>query len=132
MDKLPNWLRWVLVPFAAIAVFLSINCVFAIFFWLRWLVGFDDGPRFMWYVFDIVMPIVSSYFGIVGACHVAPGQKFITSLVIGSLFMMSSGFGVFVYFPEEFDYSMLASTIAIALGVGVAIYDIKTNNQPIW
>lgn len=129
MDKLPNWLRWVLVPFAAIAVFLLIPFGIGIYSWT--LFTSSETSPINWLLYHIYSPALSGYLGVISGCYVAPGQKFITSLVIGSLFMMLSGYAVFLALAWDFDFSMLVSAAIKALAAGTAIYHTKMDNEPI-
>ena len=61
----------------------------------------------------------------VAGAAMAPKFKFIASLVIGAIFVLISGSGVFFYMAIKTDYSMLFAMLASAVGAGAAILQMR-------
>ena len=132
VEKLPNWLRWVLIPFGVIISFFLASFAIRFFSWIQGMyIGAGEDSWFGWLQYYVLLPAASNYIAIIVGCYIAPNYKFITSLIIGAMFIMLSGIGIFMYLAVEFDFAMFVAMIAAAVGAAAAIYqtneDKKTN-----
>ena len=58
----------------------------------------------------------------------APHYKFVTSLIIATLFILLSGTGIMMYTVLETDYGMVLSMLASAIGAGAGVYQAKLDD----
>lgn len=103
VEKIPNFLRWLLAPFFAILFFGSITAairstiaILAIF-WPEIDVGGN-----IWFYSNIVIPAASSYLFLWGCYMMIPSDKFIGTLCYGVLW--SSVYVFLIYFTITENY----------------------------
>ena len=124
--KWPHWLRWILIPFAVVFAYILASVFINILSWFQTgFIGATEDSWFNWLHQFILLPALTCYLSTVAGAAMAPKFKFIASLVIGAIFVLISGSGVFFYMAIKTDYSMLFAMLASAVGAGAAILQMK-------
>ena len=121
--KLPNWLRWILIPFASFLTWIVVT--FATNIMAKILVFFDNGrgwgENFFLYFLN---PGVASYFGVYAAALMAPKGKFTTALVIAAIFVVICGASTF-FTVLTAQWKYLLSITSTVVGCGAAVLQIR-------
>lgn len=129
INRMPNFLRWILVPFAIIIAHIVVNLFLQIIHFLNaGYIGATLDSWFSWLNYFVVSPGVSTFASVMAGVYVAPHYKFVTSLIIATLFILLSGTGIMMYTVLETDYGMVLSMLASAIGAGVGVYQAKLDD----
>lgn len=122
IEKMPNWLRWTLVPIAVLFSFVVVGLLSQGFVWLqsRMLgLGEDAWLDKIW--FNALAPAVTGYFTVIAGVICAPTNKKVVSLVIGILLFMLAGISLMSLLGRG-DWWGMINVVATVGGIGGAIY----------
>ena len=129
VEKLPNWLRWILVPVACILALLLVHLALAILFWLQEkFMGMGEDAWFGLIYNHIVTGGLTGYATVIIGCLVAPSHRKVVCLAVGGILVMICGLTLLVVLAKH-QYWEAADTVATVIGVGVAIYTIFEEEQ---
>ena len=125
----PDWLRWMLVPFAVAAGFFVMFLLVDILWWISriHLLITEDSWRYQ-AIQVVLKPISATGFAVISGVCGAPLYKFITSIIIGAAFIIFWGTGV-VNAISELNYGMLISGLSGSVGASVAVFNVMLNKN---
>ncbi|MDB4197562.1 hypothetical protein N9777_04675 [Ascidiaceihabitans sp.] len=121
LEKIPNWGRWLLVPIAALVSYVIFT--FAAGFIL---IGSEEDHMFRPILIFVVQPVGASFVSTFCVYHTAPRGKLYTAIVVGGLFIVVGGWGIFFYGMVKFKFWLLVGSIASLSGALAAIFTAKT------
>jgi hypothetical protein len=122
LKKVPNWIRWPLVPIASAVTLVMVTALAKIFFFLQGsFLGLGAEAWLMRLWENIFGPGIAGFATVYVGVQVSPyGQK-VVAIVIGSVMMMIGGIGFLSYLSSG-DWWSLTNVIATVAGVGLSIY----------
>ena len=122
IEKMPNWLRWILVPIAVILSFVVFSLLSQGFVWLQsrmFGLGEDAWLEKIW--FNVLAPAITGYFTVIAGVVCAPTNKKVVSLVTGILLFMLGGISLLSLLGRS-DWWGMINVVATVGGIGGAIY----------
>lgn len=122
INKLPNWLRWLLIPIASILAAILTTLLLRAFVWLqsRFLgFGEDAWLELIWR--SLFVGGLTGFAAVYVATALAPFRKAVVGLTIGGIFVVLSGISLFLTLSKNnwWESIEILSTI---VGVGIAIH----------
>ena len=124
--KIPDWLRWILVPFAAMAVnvatFLEMGLIWSI---VVLTFGFYEDSLLDWLRQFAIGPSLATFLAVIVGVHVAPKHKFASSLILGAAFIILGAIGMYFFALVESDFGMFTARLFWCLGAGIAILTVR-------
>jgi hypothetical protein len=128
MEKLPNWLRWILIPFASLLASFLLNAFLELtILWNSQFIGF--GGEF----FELAQRNTFNA-GLVGfamvyaGVYLAPSKKEIVSLVLGAIWVLIGSMSIWIGISKG-DYWVITNIISTIIGIGAAIYNAFNENM---
>jgi hypothetical protein len=122
INKLPNWLRWVLVPFASICAMFVIHWVSQFFADIQsYYIGSETGGFFDNIFRNTLAPAMTGFATVFGGVLVAPKGKKITSLILASILILISTMTLLSGL-EVGNFWKIINVIFTIIGLGVAVY----------
>jgi hypothetical protein len=122
VEKLPGWLRWVLLPFACVLATIVVSIAARLFFWLQArMIGLGDGAWLELITNSVIAGGLTGYATVHVGCLVAPSNRRAVSLVVGGVVVMLSGLSIFLMLARH-QWWGAAGVLATAIGAGIAIY----------
>ena len=117
IEKIPNWLRWILIPIVSILsmIFLNILLELPILY-----IGSGDsiyGSIQRNTINAVAVGFIAVYAGV----YIAPNRKEIVSLILGALYVLLGSMSVWIGISKS-DYWIIINIISSIFGTGVAIY----------
>ena len=117
IEKIPNWLRWILIPIVSILsmIFLNILLELPILY-----IGSGDsiyGSIQRNTINAVAVGFIAVYAGV----YIAPNRKEIVSLLLGALYVLLGSMSVWIGISKS-DYWIIINIISSIFGTGVAIY----------
>ena len=127
VQRLPDWLRWIIVPYAMVVGYLVAAIPLAV---VRWTIVLSVWLSWLdWLVVYLVMPSVAAFLAVIVGVLVAPKYKFITSLILGAVFLLIGGLGMYLYAVVELNFGMLMANLSGWVGAGIAILKVEHDNN---
>ena len=125
-DKLPNWLRWLLLPIVVVVSFIIATAAIGVLFWIsRAMIGAIDSGWMYWLQYYVLQPGLSIYASVITGVYCAPKYHFNTSLIIGILFIFLNGMSLFILLEEGFQLGVFVALLSGVIGAAIAIKDTK-------
>lgn len=122
LEKLPTWLRWILVPVAAVVAMYFTTFATNLIFWLQGkLLGLDDEAWLHSIWRNILGPALTGYATVYAPVYMSPDGKKVVAIVVGAIMMMMGG-AITISDMATRNWWGTLSAIATVLGAGVAIY----------
>lgn len=122
VNKLPNWLRWVLVPLAVVVAFLLVSILSNLLFWFQGnMMGLGEGAWLDKIWKNALAPAITGFASVYCGVYVAPSNKKIVSLVIGALLVMLGGISLLSMLADRNWWGLVNVLFTIG-GIGGAIY----------
>jgi hypothetical protein len=135
IEKLPNWLRWILVPFAVVLTFLIVSILSNLFFWFQGnMLGIGEGAWLDQIWKNILSPAITGFASVYLGVFCAPSKRKIVALVIGAILVMLGGFSLFSLLSRG-DWWGVLNVVATVGGIGGAIYGVfedKSEQNPLF
>ena len=122
IEKLPSWLRWILLPFGCVLAMLLVHLLARIFFWLQGrMLGLGDGAWLQLVTDYVISGGLTGYATVQVGSMIAPSHRKIVSLVVGGLVVMLSGLSISVMLARH-QWWNAVDVLATVIGAGIAIY----------
>lgn len=121
LEKIPSSFRWLLVPIAASVSYIIVTFVTGLI-----LLGSEQDHMFRPIVIFVIQPVGASFVSTFCAYLTAPRGKLYTAIVVGGLFIVFGGWGIFFYGMVKFKFWLLVASIASLSGAVAAIFTAKT------
>lgn len=122
IERLPNWLRWILCPIASVLALVVVN--FFSYHILRYSSAWAGfGPDSLYFLFTsaTIVPATVGFMAVVVGVQVAPSSKLIVAIVLALVYAVVGGFGVVVSFLAK-DWYRVTSFVMVIVGLGAAVY----------
>ena len=125
-DKLPNWLRWLLLPIVVVVSFIIATAAIAVLFWIsRAMIGETDSGWMYWLQYYVLQPGLTIYASVISGVYCAPKYHFNTSLIIGILFILLNAMSLSLLLEEGFQLGVFVALLSGITGAAIAIKDTK-------
>ena len=125
-DKLPNWLRWLLLPIVVVVSFIIATAAIGVLFWIsRATIGETDSGWMYWLQYYVLQPGLSIYASVISGVYCAPKYHFNTSLIIGILFILLNAMSLSLLLEEGFQLGVFVALLSGITGAAIAIKDTK-------
>lgn len=122
IDKVPNWLRWILVPIASIIAGVLITVMGRIFFWLQAkMSGIGEGAWLDLIWTSVFVGGVTGFGLIYAGAHIAPSGKKMVALCLGALWIMAGGTSIYLSILKS-NWWEVVEIVSTIVGIGSAIY----------
>jgi hypothetical protein len=129
VEKLPHWLRWILVPLSAVLALIIVNTIARIFFWIQSrFLGLGEGAWLELIWRHILTGSLTGFSVIYISALVAPAGKKVTSLVIGALFVMIASVSILAALEKK-DFWAAVELVCTITGLGIGIYTVFEQEQ---
>jgi len=118
VNKVPNWIRWPLIPIASVITAVVVWALASIAAKILVFLGGDRGfsDNFFQY---LIVPGIGSYCSVTAAAIVAPKFKKIAAIVLGSVWIFLAG-GLTFFTVMSAEWKSLISIASICIGCGIA------------
>jgi len=122
INKLPNWLRWVLIPFASIFAMFVIHWVSQFFAGIQsYQVGSETGGFFDNIFRNTLAPAMTGFASIYAGVLMAPKGKKIASLILAAILILMLSITLLSGL-EIGDFWKIINVIFTIIGLGAAVY----------
>jgi len=129
IEKLPAWLRWLLVPFTSLAAMVLVSVLARLFFWFQArMTGLGEGAWIELIEDNIIAGGLTGFGTVYFSCMVAPSHRKIVSLVVGGLVVMLSALALVMVLGKERWWDA-ANVVATIVGTGIAIHSIYEDQE---
>lgn len=122
LNKLPNWLRWVLVPVLTVVTFALVSALTALFITIQdGMFGIEDGSLYDRISINIIAAFIIGFTTIYVGVKVSPSERKKVALILGGCGVLVIGFLLnrLLEVGEMWDY---ISVVFNLIGMGVAVY----------
>jgi hypothetical protein len=117
VEKIPHWLRWILIPIVSILAMIFLNVLLEL---PINYIGFGDG-LYGSVQRNTINAAAVGFIAIYAGVYVAPNRKEIVSLILGALYVLLGSMSVWIGISKS-DYWIIINIISSIFGIGVAIY----------
>ena len=107
LGKLPNWLRWLLVPVAAFVSYAGITLLLGVI-----MLGSEQDHLYRPIVIYVAQPFLTTFFSILTVYHTAPRGKSYAALAMGFVWICMGAAVMFFYGFSNEQFWMLVGGIA--------------------
>ena len=122
IHKLPNWLRWILVPISVVVAYLLVSLLTVLFFWFQgMMIGLGEGAWLDLLWKNAFAPAISGFAAVYSGVYCAPSSKKIVSLILGAILVLLAGLSLFSLLSRG-DWWGVINVLFTVVGVGGAIY----------
>ena len=124
LEKLPNWLRWVLVPIITLVTFALVSALTALVITIQdGMFGILDGSFYDKVSINVIAAFVIGFITIYVGTKSAPSGHKKVALVIGGCGVLTIGFLInrLLESGDSWDYVSVAFNL---VGMGLAVYKI--------
>jgi hypothetical protein len=116
--KIPNWIRWLLIPITAVVTAVVVWFVAGIL--AKILVFFDGGRGWSENFFQyLLIPGFGSYYSVVASTAMAPKFKQFTALLFGAAWAFAAGALTFISILTA-TWASLIAVASVCVGCGIA------------
>lgn len=124
INRLPNWLRWVLVPPTAL---LTLFIVWALAYLANKIFSFLSSPEYNSEKFFLylIIPGFGSYCSVIASVYMAPRFKYITAIIISFIWVFVAGAVTFFTFLNQ-QWSYLLVIASFIVGVAGSVYETES------
>lgn len=127
IEKLPNWLRWVLVPISAVVTLLVVWFLANL---LNKIFSFLSGPennseKFVSY---LIIPGVVSYCSVIASAFMAPRFKYVTAIIVSFIWIFVAGAVTFFTFLNQ-QWSYLLIIASFIFGVAGSVNEAESFHE---
>jgi hypothetical protein len=132
IQKLPNWLRWLIVPVAVISTFIVVENLTRLSFLMQGkILGLSSDSWLINVLKNTFCPGITGFLTVFAGVYISPNRKKIVAIVIGALMLRTCWMGFFDYLSEKNWWGMIFN-LSLALGVCIYIYTaFKKNTEKI-
>ncbi|MCP5411151.1 MAG: hypothetical protein H6924_03320 [Alphaproteobacteria bacterium] len=124
VERLPGWLRWILVPFACALALVLVHMAVRLFFWFQArMMGLGEGAWLEIITDTVIVGGLTGYATVRIGSLVAPSNQKVVSLVIGGVVVMLAGISLFGLAIKH-EWRGVVDVLATVIGIGVAIYQV--------
>lgn len=125
--RIPNWIRWPLIPITAVVTAIVVWFVAGIL--AKILVFFDGGRGWGENFFQyLLIPGIGSYFSVVAGTVMAPRFKQFTALLLGAAWAFAAGSSTFITVLTA-TWPSLIAIASVCVGCGVAAMNEYANPE---
>jgi hypothetical protein len=115
IERLPSWIRWLLIPVAVVVLYILVNLFFgSIWFLQHYLYGFERDRLYVLLIENTFQPSAASFAVVFGAAFISPTKKIGVALVVGAMMVLISGFGLMSMFSSGNWWGVLNLVFSIA------------------
>jgi hypothetical protein len=124
IERLPNWLRWILVPVSSVLAMFIVNILARLFFWLQArFLGLGEGAWLELIWKNVLSGGVTGFAMVYIGVMTAPFGKKVVALVLGGLFVMLGGLSFLMALGKE-DWWGATEVGFTIVGLGFAIFHV--------
>jgi hypothetical protein len=125
-DRLPHWLRWLLLPVVVILTNLLATAAIGIVLWIKLMFsGAADGSWINWLIFYVIQPGGASYLTVIAGVYCIPKHHFVFALILGAIFALFNGMAIIDLSEARVNIETLVAVTCGTLGAGFAILEVK-------
>lgn len=121
IEELPHWIRWLLVPTAAVFAYIFVNVFFgSIWILQEWLWKIGSETFFRRVVENLIQTSASGFLVVTIAAYVSPSKKVGVALIFGVLMLIIGGLAMLSAIEAGQAWRAINSaTTGLGAGVGV-------------